>query len=472
MATFFDNEEKGLPHTSRSLTPSWLGLLKGLFFRSQRAKAVQYNPEPHPSVTQPSGSQPSAATPGSHIAPYLPSDPLERPVAVDDKLATFRRITGITSAPEHKTGRRPATNLGIYARVVKNEQQALDAFNFSSRFINGCLALQLIVAATLTALGAGNGPHAAVTVFGAVNTIIAGFLTYLKGSGLPNRHKFYASSWRKVREYMEQREREFERMDCALDVEEVVKEVEDMYEEVRQDVEANEPDKYTSTGQLKRNEGLSPGPQISDRTGEFGHSSSLIGNRMTTMTDEGIAAFGKNKRPQTLGEDGNFGFNGSKMATQGQNRFSGLDERLHTLGADTPPSVPGRRQAEDEAAFYSSNIQSVRDAHPQLYAAMEAGVETMKRAKHMEAGVKDDLEAMTAGMERSGAATLSRATAAVASAVEEERLGAVNAVGASVERLKEAGEQRLGAARTMRAKVEEALRSGMGDVEKIVEGAV
>ncbi|MCJ1385368.1 hypothetical protein MMC17_008490 [Xylographa soralifera] len=470
MATFFDNEEKGLSQTLRSLTPSWLRLLKGLFFRSQRAKAVQYTPEPRPSVMQPSGSQPSPATAEIQTAPYVPPDPLEGPLAADDKLATFRRITGITSAPEHKTDRRPATNLGIYARVVKNERQALETFNFSSRLINGCLALQLIVAASLTALGAGNGPHAAVTVFGAVNTIIAGFLTYLKGSGLPNRHKFYASSWRKVREYMEQREREFERMDCPLDVEEVVKKVEDMYEEVRQDVEANEPDKYTSTGQLKRNEGLSPGPQISDRTGEFSHSPGLIGSKMTAMTNERIGAFNNNKRPQTFGGDRNSAFNGSKLATQGKDRFSGLDEKLHSLGADTPPSILGRRKAEDEAAFYSSNMESGRDADPQLHAAMEAGVETMKRAKHMEAGIKDDLEALTAGIERSGAAMFSQATAAVASAMEEERLGAVNVVGESVERLKEAGEQRLGAARTMKARVEDALRSGVENVEKTVEG--
>lgn len=53
--------------------------------------------------------------------------------------------------------------------------------------INVALVLQLIVAAALTALGASNSNHRAVTAFGGVNTVIAGFLTYLKGSGLPNR---------------------------------------------------------------------------------------------------------------------------------------------------------------------------------------------------------------------------------------------------------------------------------------------
>ncbi|MCJ1410839.1 hypothetical protein MMC19_004925 [Ptychographa xylographoides] len=433
MATLFDNEEKGLPQNLRSLAPSWLRLLQSLFSRSQRAKDVQYSPEPRPSV-----AQPPAVTAGAETAPYVPYNFLEGPLAVDDKLATFRRITGITSAPEHKTGHRPAMNLGIYARVVKNEREALETFKFSSRLINGCLALQLIVAASLTALGAGDGPHAAVTVFGAVNTIIAGFLTYLKGSGLPNRHKFYASSWRKVREYMEQREREFERMDCPLDVEEVVKKVEHMYEEVRQDVEANEPDKYTSTGQLRRNEGLSPGPQISDRTGEFAHLPGLIGHKTTAVIDERMATSRKNGTPQTLGDDRPFGFNGNKMVNQGPDRLPTQNEDLHTFGPNAPPSVPRRRETEDESNFHLSSSDPVHDAGPQLHAALEPWVEMTGKAKHTEAGIKDELEALTAGIERTGAAILGRASAAVASAVEAESREAAHAVGERAGRLADA----------------------------------
>ncbi|MCJ1397527.1 hypothetical protein MMC11_000721 [Xylographa trunciseda] len=466
MATLFDNEEKALPLNMQSLVPSWLDFLRRVFSKRYRAEATQYTPQPRPSVSQPSAGTVGAHT---HTAPYVLPDSLDGPLAADDKLATYRRITGITSAREHKGGYRPASNLGIYARVVKNERQALDAYKFTSRFINCCLALQLIVAATLTALGAGNGPHAAVTVFGAINTIIAGFLTYLKGSGLPNRHKFYASSWGKVREYMEQREREFEREDCPLDVEEVVKKVEHMYEEVRQDVQANEPEAYTSTSQLKRNEGLSPGPQISDRTGEFGYSPGPTGNRMTTMTDERISAFGKNTRSQPSGEDRNFSFNGSKMPTKGGDRSSGLEEKLHNLGADTPPSVLGRRNAEDEAALLFMNTQPIHEAHRQIHAAMDAGAAMMEEAKHMEAGIKEELEALTAGFESHGAARSKQASAAVPSAIEKERLQAAKAIGESADRLKEAGEQRLNAARTMKARVDDALRSPGQNVQKTAE---
>ena len=89
------------------------------------------------------------------------------------------------------TSGRPAPNVGIYATVVDNEIKQKKQYMFFSRGINAILGLQIIVAATLTALGAGNGNHAAVTVFGGINTVIAGLLTYLKGSGLPGRLQYF-----------------------------------------------------------------------------------------------------------------------------------------------------------------------------------------------------------------------------------------------------------------------------------------
>jgi hypothetical protein len=89
------------------------------------------------------------------------------------------------------TSGRPAPNVGIYATVVDNEVKQKNQYKLYSRGINACLGLQIVVAATLTALGAGNGSRAAVTVFGGINTVIAGILTYLKGSGLPGRIQYF-----------------------------------------------------------------------------------------------------------------------------------------------------------------------------------------------------------------------------------------------------------------------------------------
>ncbi|KAI5364169.1 hypothetical protein Slin14017_G061330 [Septoria linicola] len=148
---------------------------------------------------------------------------------------------------------RPSPNLGIYSTVCDAEIKQKRNYKSQSRLINCCLGLQLIVAAALTALGAANGNRAAVTVFGAINTVIAGFLTYLKGSGLPNRLKYYQHEWTKVREYIEQRERDFSF--GLLGHQHVLGEVErirEMYDAVRMDISNNTPDRFVGTmGQVK-----------------------------------------------------------------------------------------------------------------------------------------------------------------------------------------------------------------------------
>ncbi|KAK8083890.1 hypothetical protein PG996_002671 [Apiospora saccharicola] len=176
----------------------------------------------------------------------------------DDPLTMFRIMLGITDAPrlgfaeKNPVGTRPASNIGIYARVVHSEQKSKDSFKVFSTVINGCYFLQIIVAAALTAMGAAGTGSQAVTAFGAINTVIAGFLTFLKGSGLPGRLKYYGNEWKKIREYIEQRERDFSREGCTLDVHEVVNAIEKMYTHVKEEIEVNTPDGYTSVTTSRR----------------------------------------------------------------------------------------------------------------------------------------------------------------------------------------------------------------------------
>ncbi|OOF90530.1 hypothetical protein ASPCADRAFT_156589 [Aspergillus carbonarius ITEM 5010] len=159
----------------------------------------------------------------------------------DDKLLVFRALTGIDSIPALTTlhhARRPAPNIGIYTRVVRAEQSAATRYRFFSILINVCLGIQIVVAAALTALGAASGPHSAITAFGAINTIMAGVLTYLKGSGLPDRLKHYQTEWRNIREYIEQRERELCLDGSPLDLQEEIQFIEYMYEGVKREIEA------------------------------------------------------------------------------------------------------------------------------------------------------------------------------------------------------------------------------------------
>ncbi|KAH8429808.1 uncharacterized protein LDX57_007479 [Aspergillus melleus] len=158
-----------------------------------------------------------------------------------DKLLIFRALTGIDSVPALTALNqfaRSAPNVGIYTRVVRAEQASAQRYRLFSILINTCLSIQIVVAAALTAIGAASGPHSAVTAFGAINTIMAGVLTYLKGSGLPDRLKHYQNEWRNIREYIEQRERELCLDGCALDIQEEIQIIEHMYEGVKRELEA------------------------------------------------------------------------------------------------------------------------------------------------------------------------------------------------------------------------------------------
>lgn len=184
---------------------------------------------------------------GGHPAPYeqhnqfkVASSHPDTLIPPNDKLLMFRALTGIDSVPAlTQSGHllRSAPNLGIYTRVVVNETKAARAFRIFNYLINTCLGIQIVVAAAVTAVGAAAGPHSAVTAFGAINTIMAGILTYLRGSGLPDRLKGYQNKWKHIREYVEQREREFCLVGCDLDVQEEVFIVESMYQSVKSEME-------------------------------------------------------------------------------------------------------------------------------------------------------------------------------------------------------------------------------------------
>lgn len=164
-----------------------------------------------------------------------PQTPATGGVRHPPALQTFRTILGINAIPP--TANRPAENQGTYKRIVDAELKARIQYYTSASIINTGLLAQIVIAAALTALGASNGSHIAVTILGSANTIIAGGMTYLKGQGLPERLLSYANGLRKVREHLEERERQFMRPDCTLDVDQETRNILRMYEAVRQKAE-------------------------------------------------------------------------------------------------------------------------------------------------------------------------------------------------------------------------------------------
>ena len=122
-------------------------------------------------------------------------------------LIKFQNLIGISVPPAIRSEQphRPAQNLGIYKRTVDSENETQFQYKLSAFLVNMCYMLQIVVGAALTALGAASGPSAAVTILGALNTILAGLLTYLKGQGLPARLEQHFQLLRRLREHIEER---------------------------------------------------------------------------------------------------------------------------------------------------------------------------------------------------------------------------------------------------------------------------
>lgn len=183
--------------------------------------------------------------------------PQQNPTAESfpDNLQDFRDILGIHALPpDFNSAARPAENQGTYKRLVDAELKARVEYYFSASIINTGLAAQLVFAATLTALGASQKSFMAITVLGSVNTVIAGGMAYLKGQGLPERLVQYANDLRKVREHLEERERQFMRPDCPLNVDQETRTILRMYQAARKKAEDSairEADSVKQKGEAK-----------------------------------------------------------------------------------------------------------------------------------------------------------------------------------------------------------------------------
>lgn len=131
----------------------------------------------------------------------------------DECLLIFRRAVGINSdlatsfsnADSLENGRKHAS--GIYKNVLKQKWNKAVTHHTLGIFLYIFHFMQIIVSAILTALG----PNAkmyeiTITVLGAANTIIAGILALLKGSGVIERLAKDEVEFQKLQDWIEETE--------------------------------------------------------------------------------------------------------------------------------------------------------------------------------------------------------------------------------------------------------------------------
>jgi hypothetical protein len=86
----------------------------------------------------------------------------------------------------------------LYARAVKRRSTQSCTYMFTTALINTLLLTQIVLGAALTGLGASNSSRILITVFGALNTIIAGVIAFLKSRGQPMRARVFRDDLSRV----------------------------------------------------------------------------------------------------------------------------------------------------------------------------------------------------------------------------------------------------------------------------------
>ncbi|KAI7471007.1 hypothetical protein D0860_01534 [Hortaea werneckii] len=161
-----------------------------------------------------------------------------------------------------KAARARFRNRGLYDRTLSQDMKNRVMYGLANYIISCLYLIQVIIAATITALAADEGrtSNTALTALGAVNTVLAGVLAWLTGQGMPVRFRRSRDKYREVVHAIENAERTFAEIDY-IEWEEgtrpdPVKErnrLEKMYEDARLDHERNYPETQNDSGELQAN---------------------------------------------------------------------------------------------------------------------------------------------------------------------------------------------------------------------------
>jgi len=117
----------------------------------------------------------------------------------------FCELVGIPYPTDGKHHTHPGPKT-LYSRAVALKNSQGYAYQFTAGISNSLLLAQVILGAAVTALGASESSHILITVFGAMNTIIAGVVAYLKSRGQPMRARMYRDDLERVVDEIENSE--------------------------------------------------------------------------------------------------------------------------------------------------------------------------------------------------------------------------------------------------------------------------
>ncbi|KAI8949359.1 hypothetical protein F4801DRAFT_403930 [Xylaria longipes] len=181
--------------------------------------------------TAPKSSQsPDAATgtaaPQPQTSPITPAPPRKADTTMswgapaglsirnnnDENLLIFRKALGINmhrdtadTSGTLEEGRKTA--IGVYRTVIQTQTRMIIQHALLQAFLYIVYFAQIIIGAALTALGATAARYEKViTVLGAFNTVLAGVLALIKGSGQPQKLGKDRIGYRRLQDWIEETE--------------------------------------------------------------------------------------------------------------------------------------------------------------------------------------------------------------------------------------------------------------------------
>jgi hypothetical protein len=168
----------------------------------------------------------------------------------NDNLTKFRRAIGINidvndTGVDLESARKRAR--GLYKEVIDYQRSRSRQYHMVEWLFYLALGAQIVIGATLTALGPVSQLHStAITILGVVNTSTAGVLALLKGQGLPDRLRKDEYEMRKVQDFIEETEARLVvggqgTMDTE-ELDELLQQIFAKYNAARDTAEMNRPD--------------------------------------------------------------------------------------------------------------------------------------------------------------------------------------------------------------------------------------
>ncbi|KAJ6127662.1 hypothetical protein N7523_003274 [Penicillium sp. IBT 18751x] len=149
--------------------------------------------------------------------------------------------------PLHEESFETAINY-FRKKLISEEQSQRAQYQLYSILFNLLTISQVIIGAVITALGPSGDQHMlAITIFGALNTTIAGLLALIKGRGLPQRLRRNMSELAKVLDYIEEQKILLRHGSMALPEDGIgplIRNVLKRYATAEDIIERNQPDTY------------------------------------------------------------------------------------------------------------------------------------------------------------------------------------------------------------------------------------